>query len=557
MKLIFIAVVKLNMIIIFNLILWYNCYLNLPTTVYYGICEIQDMALKTQINDPLLTHFYFNWTNFNFLPAFFTLGLLTHILFFLKKIQTFNTILTTILILILYNFELFDTLTLNSALVYSNFGTEFINYLLANSLNKYHPYIFYTSLWIYINTLVTTSLQLSNRNYFYKTQILINLRLYTIAALWLNFTALFMGSWWAFQEGTWGGWWNWDSSEVFGLSVGLFLLLNIHLKLNLRKLYLLVFEYRIFLAWILLFYSFIQINFELASHNFGSKYHFFNNNNLLLMQHSLFSVIYSYFFLWKNIQYHTTVFFISKPLTTPKWTELNYFSLLFWFVISSWFAVSFTPLISHFSWNFLQISVFNSDLSPKFVNTLLTVMFILITQTVLYSLPSENFLVYIITTVYALPTLHSLRFDCWKIINFIHISLLLIFYVNTLTLDPEFVEWDFTNTGFMRDRTITLNLKNWTVNNLNYVISSTWFDLNLTLNNSWLSYQEGNTSSMNQFVLVSNYTGTLNFYSLGTSYLFSHLYLTSYWLDLLNALTICLLIGIFTYLLHLTNNKMN
>ena len=548
-------VVRLHILIIFNLIFWYNSYLNLPITIYCGTYEIQDMALKTQINDSLLTHFYFNWINFNFLPSFFTLGLIAHTLFFLKKIHTFNNILIIMPILVLYNFELLDISILNSALIYSNLSSEFINYLLANSLNKYHPYIFYTSLWLYTNTLVATSLQLTNRNCFYKSQISVNLKLYSIAALWLNFTALFMGSWWAFQEGTWGGWWNWDSSEVFGLSVGLFLLFNIHIKINMENIHLLVLEYKIFLMCILLCYSFIQINFELASHNFGSKYHFFSNNNLLLMQHSIFSVVYIYFFLWRNIQYFNTTSLTIKFLNKSRLTEFNYFSLIVWLAILVWFSVSFTPLISHFLWNFLQVSAFNSDLSPKFVNTLILTTFILTMHTTVRSSSNENLLIYVTTTLYSLPALHLSQLGYRKIISVIHTLLILMFYVNTLTLDPEFVEWDFTDVGFTRDNSISLNLKSWTLNNLNYTISATWFDLNLTSNNSWCSFQESNTPSMNQFVLLLNHTGVLNFYSLGTSYLFSHLYLTSYWLDLLNSFTIYLLLQIFMYLIHFTHNK--
>jgi len=513
------------------------------------------MALKTQINDPLLTHFYFNWINFNFLPFFFTLGLITHTLIFLKKMHIFNNILIIIPMFMLYNFELLDISILNSTLIYANLSAEYINYLLANSLNKYHPYIFYTSLWFYINTLVITSLQLINRNYFFKSQILINLKFYSLIALWLNFTALFMGSWWAFQEGTWGGWWNWDSSEVFGLSVGLFLLFNIHTKINIEKLYLLIFEYRAFLTCILLCYSFIQINFELASHNFGDKYHFFSNNNLLLIQHSIFSIIYVYCFLWKNIQYFNTTSFIFKFNKISQLTEFNYFLLIIWLTVFTWFSVSFAPLISHFLWNFLQISAFNSDLSPKFVNTLIVTTFILTIQTNLRTSLIENSLIYLITTMYSLPALHTSQLNYQNIVNIIHILLILMFYVNTLTLDPEFVEWDFDTIDFRQDNTITLNLKSWTLNNLNYITSATWFDLNLTSNNSWFSFQESNTPSMNQFVLLFNHTGVLNFYSLGTSYLFSHLYLTSYWLDLLNSFTVYLLIQLFFYLIHFIYNK--
>ena len=39
---------------------------------------------------------------------------------------------------------------------------------------------------------------------------------------------LYFGGWWALQEGSWGGWWNWDASEVLGLITLLYLILAVH-----------------------------------------------------------------------------------------------------------------------------------------------------------------------------------------------------------------------------------------------------------------------------------------------------------------------------------------
>jgi hypothetical protein len=90
-----------------------------------------------------------------------------------------------------------------------------------------------------------------------------------------NFIGLALGSWWAFQEGTWGGWWNWDSSEVFGLEFFLLILYVTHTYWKSSDL----------LAWsisiscqflaVLITYFFIQLNFDLVSHNFGVKFFFF------------------------------------------------------------------------------------------------------------------------------------------------------------------------------------------------------------------------------------------------------------------------------------------
>ena len=89
-----------------------------------------------------------------------------------------------------------------------------------------------------------------------------------------------LGGWWALQEGTWGGWWNWDASEVLGLLILILAYVEVHSNYNYylesRK------QERVilFLLLILLSYYFIQLNFELTSHSFGTRFnHFFNNPN--------------------------------------------------------------------------------------------------------------------------------------------------------------------------------------------------------------------------------------------------------------------------------------
>lgn len=518
---------------------------------YYGVYGIQDMQLKMQINDSLLARFYFNWINFNFLPFFFVLGLLMYALVFLSKIHIWINIFLIIPIFIVYNFELLDIIISNIDLEYVNFSTEFINHLLANSLNKYHPYIFYISLWIYLNTLNYLSLNTVLKNYFYKVPLFDNLRIYNIISLLLNFTALFMGSWWAFQEGTWGGWWNWDSSEVFGLSIGLYILFNMHIRLDLKHVTSLILEYKIYVMCIILCYSFIQLNFELASHNFGSKYHFFNNNNFLLIQHTFISLVFGYFFLYKKIKSIHVIELIEKNRTNNTLTKFNYVTILLLITISVWFIVSFSPLISHFAWNLNQISIFNSELSPITMNTVLTIFFMVI----IYGVPefnfTENFTLNMFSLPQLLPLTNSVHLKYTEQVTLIHLSILLLFYLNTLTLDPEFVEWGYNKDDLSYDYQTSLNLKNWIPSNLNYVNAASWSDLNLTTNTAWTVYQESNIPAGNEFVLLFNYTGVSNFYTLGTSYMFTYLYLTSYWLDLLTFFTLGLLFNLFFYLLTL------
>ena len=94
----------------------------------------------------------------------------------------------------------------------SNFYLNFIetysnlsNTLLTNSVNKIHPLMLYISLFFFINIFIlrdqsSLSYILHKGNlqvvYFFK-----RLKLYLI----IIFITLFLGSWWALQEGSWGG----------------------------------------------------------------------------------------------------------------------------------------------------------------------------------------------------------------------------------------------------------------------------------------------------------------------------------------------------------------
>jgi len=84
-------------------------------------------------------------------------------------------------------------------------------------------------------------------------------------------TALYLGSWWALQEGSWGGWWNWDSSEVFGVIIFFKLITIYHFYYFSHRTELTVLYIQSSCFIIFIFYLFMQLNFGLISHNFSSK----------------------------------------------------------------------------------------------------------------------------------------------------------------------------------------------------------------------------------------------------------------------------------------------
>jgi hypothetical protein len=84
--------------------------------------------------------------------------------------------------------------------------------------------------------------------------------------------ALYLGSWWALQEGSWGGWWNWDISEVFGLLIFYKITVILHSKLYWSSRYFNYWYSYIASVIFITFYLIMQINFELSAHDFGFKW---------------------------------------------------------------------------------------------------------------------------------------------------------------------------------------------------------------------------------------------------------------------------------------------
>lgn len=212
--------------------------------------------------------FNFYWTSFTYLPTFFFYVTLVVFLFKLNRY-----LIVIVHLFVIYNVEVFDFLVgnyfmFNINITYSNF-----NLLLVNNLNKYHPFIYYISV-IFMSLSVITLLTrpFAKKVIFSNANLVSNIYLYFYLSLVVNIIALFLGSWWALQEGTWGGWWNWDPSEVFGLIVTLTNLLYIHQKNSYLNNTLNATKFTLILSIFIFVYFFIQLNFDLVSHNFGQSF---------------------------------------------------------------------------------------------------------------------------------------------------------------------------------------------------------------------------------------------------------------------------------------------
>lgn len=329
-------------------------YNNFTISIYGSFCII-DYNTRFNANDALISSFYIMWTSQHYLITFF------YSVFFLYLYTTYTlyTVISGFYILLigclyLANIvEFFDFIAFNECLKTLVSPDIVINILLINMLNRYHPFIFYLSTlciisWLFVvNILKIKKTKYVSLNFKNNTMIF-----YSISTTVFITTAIYLGAWWADQEGSWGGWWASDSSEMLGLLVFVLPLLITHsstISYNYSKhLYILIL---IFLLITILYY-FLQINYELVSHNFGSKFFFFYNNNLW----AIFCILMSTVLLLKmsNVNHYLELIVIGcsykKYLNSFKFiTSVKYvyvFFLLFWFFFSS------LPLIDSFILNY-------------------------------------------------------------------------------------------------------------------------------------------------------------------------------------------------------------
>ena len=249
---------------------YYNALLQMLVVIYFSNLSTNKDIIYTQspdfykrviCNDSSINLLYYFWTNFDWLLYFMCI---MYVFIVLKSNQNKNhlILMTAIVFYIyfeyhyLYSYSYFFTKNLN-------INPDYFNNLLSNDINKYHPLLFYISTFMLLNTDRLSNISNSTINFHnikYKHRSLINTLLIT--------TTLFMGSWWALQEGSWGGWWNWDASEMLGLLIMTLIYINLHTSFSTYYLYKLTYITYIYLIFI--YYILIQSNFNIVSHNFGS-----------------------------------------------------------------------------------------------------------------------------------------------------------------------------------------------------------------------------------------------------------------------------------------------
>jgi hypothetical protein len=375
------------------------------TSLVYS--NLPDRYCRIAPNELIINSFHFYWTSFWFLLPFISLSM-----FLFVKLQTkhftFKTCVLTLLLFIYFSLTTCYN-SMNQILLELIVRHELINPLLLNSINKYHPFVFYSSITLLMLWALETLKIKQLFNYDFKHASYNKSGYYLV----LIMVTLSWGGWWAAQEGSWGGWWNWDPSEVFGLMLMIIYILRNHInhyKLKSVRLS------RVLLLWwwsLIFMYYIIQLNFDLVSHNFGTKVHQFVDSYGLYISILLIVFIKITFVFRQNVTRS-----ILRELTTAKTKKI----LFMWLVLSITcliLIVSFSELIINLFWNLFSVNILNSTLEVSHLLLLLVVLsltwlfklnaFTLIILTFTYNTPL-TFKLFLIAPVFLLnfSTLHTI-----------------------------------------------------------------------------------------------------------------------------------------------------
>lgn len=412
----------LNFYITFNYVVvlfYFITLLLLHESTLMSYSNMGDALSRLFINDFFVNSYYLLWTSFWYLPTFLIISFSLVVINFSKNGTGYIwLILGCVLVAVSLHYQ---NLNLYNYLL-GNCGTNF-NTLLANSVNKFHPALFYLTI---THLLIAAQLSLFNSKYSYTLNANSAYTTYVSNSLIsvIIFT-LFLGSWWALQEGSWGGWWNWDPSEVLGLFVLLYYLYTLHRSQRVgnypvQALYLKILTQLVFIT-----YVFIQLNFDLVSHNFGTKVNQFidTSQNFLILTTILI-------LLMVTISRYLLHILIDALVMSP-WhiTRVKEFILLWYMVIAGVLIFillsSFSLLLNDFLWKLLSINIFNSTKFTYFYTSLLiTITLLRAWTTQLFSVLVLLYLPYLSKeTVLLLITSTVTKF------NLLHLSLLSLLFV--------------------------------------------------------------------------------------------------------------------------------
>ena len=459
--------------------------LSISTFFYYGNYNVNwyDIYSRVLGNEFYINLYYFLWTSFWYIPLLILLIITWQ---FVNHITIKHVLMVIIILVLLFNtgldIHMYWTLNTNSYSI--PLKSDHYNNLLLNSINKYHPGILYWSsllIIVYWITLNLRYLSVFYRFYLITVELLV-VRNFLWSGLILLIT-LGLGGWWALQEGSWGGWWNWDPSEVFGLLIFLFYLIYTHNRLS-KQNFLNKWYWSInFALFLLQIYFFTQLNFDLVSHNFGTKIdNFIDNTNLYS------SIILTGYICFTHIwyrNYNVTKFLLStqvildlKPLQLFK-----VYIVVLTCIFSYELIYSLVPLFNDFLWKLFSINIANSILIFEKYNLqiiyLIFLFFWKYHQSLIIFLLYTTFSYWMLLTFYLIPPR--------KITLVLHLFISFFMWLSLLSLGYIFTEWSFYSIPYLNTVNVFYTYINQTLLNTNN-ISLDYTQVQYTFGEFWLSW---------------------------------------------------------------------
>ncbi len=478
------------------------------------------------LNDGWVMLFYFFWTSQWYIGIFLFLNFFT--LFFINNKGSAYSFFVLIAA-VLYFSEVQTSWLSNYKYLFFSFNFYDFNALLFNNFNKYHPYLLYLSAQNFLLVLFLIPRFFITDGYFFNFQrfYITNSRKFFIVFNITLFT-LFLGSWWAVQEASWGGWWDWDASETLGLLVLLVITLFLHYTaLNLTIFSSLHFFFLYFLLILILLtaYVFVQLNFELTSHNFGIKFVYFFTGNLFYLELTAWFLTiiatlisfflknkYSYILFFKAIILYelrsfTRIVIFFSVLLLISFSVISSFTLITNFFFWTFFGLNFLNYVASFTWiSFFFISTILFLLVSFKQNSIL-----LLTSTVAITspiFPLTVFWPFFYRKVFFTPLTAS------------HFILIFFFWLVTLSYNLIFLTW--TPTTFYSQTNLVFSFhyfykKNYSLNFFFYEASLHGF-LN-GLNSVSVNLQNTlNSLNFDRFFMFLTDTIFINIISLNSRY---------------------------------------
>jgi len=399
--------------------------------------------------------------------------------------------------------------TLNQYLFTIKHIPYYFNNLLSNPLNKYHPILFFTC-YIFIYTTIkyrhpfNLDRSYSKNLYHFQTSAVTlgrNTNYYWLLIL----TSLYLGSWWALQEGSWGGWWNWDASEVFGLVILTLLLLILHSHPINFSWYVNFDRNTIYVYSVMIMYSVLQLSYGITSHNFGLSllgYGFVKLTLSIILVCVINFLIIFYKIRVYNMCTTPTLLKVTRYINLNNAISMHILNkIIFTVSVIYIYIISFNPLINNIFWNIFNIEFINN------INTGLNINLIVMVLLFLGSTKFNLFTIIVFTVLnaFCLMNLYIVVHLFYQNVSYVkssHNLLLIVLWLPILLTSMLVIHWTFSTTaniswsspyirGFMRNNITPDNTYLWDVipqlNLTNLHVASSFFWLQTNIDSQFFS----------------------------------------------------------------------